>query len=248
MSISASLSKQDRKLGASSSGAARLVIVRSCGHAIPSPGRRAAVGSVGEFADEVRQIFAELGRGYGLDTLAGECSPPSTSTRPTTRSKSRWICPVSTRGGPRRRQGHGGPDCRREGAAPRPWRFELSPRRARLRTIRAGRPAVRPRATRRSAQAVARARASCASACPRSPTPRPADSDRRRNEDPDVRILFIGDIVGRPGRELVRRGLGPLVEHHQHRSRDRQRRECRRRLRHHARDRRPAPRMRASTS
>jgi metallophosphoesterase (TIGR00282 family) len=29
-----------------------------------------------------------------------------------------------------------------------------------------------------------------------------------------MNILFIGDIVGRPGRELVRRGLGPLVEHH----------------------------------
>ena len=29
-----------------------------------------------------------------------------------------------------------------------------------------------------------------------------------------VRILFIGDIVGRPGRELVRRGLGAVVEHH----------------------------------
>ena len=29
-----------------------------------------------------------------------------------------------------------------------------------------------------------------------------------------VRILFIGDIVGRPGRDLVRRGLQPLVEHH----------------------------------
>jgi metallophosphoesterase (TIGR00282 family) len=28
-----------------------------------------------------------------------------------------------------------------------------------------------------------------------------------------VRILFIGDIVGRPGRELVRRGLGAIVEH-----------------------------------
>jgi metallophosphoesterase (TIGR00282 family) len=30
-----------------------------------------------------------------------------------------------------------------------------------------------------------------------------------------IRLLFIGDIVGRPGRELVRRGLGALVEHHQ---------------------------------
>jgi 2',3'-cyclic-nucleotide 2'-phosphodiesterase len=29
-----------------------------------------------------------------------------------------------------------------------------------------------------------------------------------------VRILFIGDIVGRPGRELVRLGLGPLVDRH----------------------------------
>jgi metallophosphoesterase (TIGR00282 family) len=29
-----------------------------------------------------------------------------------------------------------------------------------------------------------------------------------------LRILFIGDIVGRPGRELVRQGLGGLVDHH----------------------------------
>ena len=29
-----------------------------------------------------------------------------------------------------------------------------------------------------------------------------------------VRILFIGDIVGRPGRELVRRGLPALIDHH----------------------------------
>ena len=29
-----------------------------------------------------------------------------------------------------------------------------------------------------------------------------------------MNILFIGDIVGRPGRELVRRGLRPLIEHH----------------------------------
>ncbi len=29
-----------------------------------------------------------------------------------------------------------------------------------------------------------------------------------------MRILFIGDIVGRPGRELVRQGLGALVDHH----------------------------------
>jgi metallophosphoesterase (TIGR00282 family) len=29
-----------------------------------------------------------------------------------------------------------------------------------------------------------------------------------------IRILFIGDIVGRPGRDLVRRGLGALVAEH----------------------------------
>jgi metallophosphoesterase (TIGR00282 family) len=29
-----------------------------------------------------------------------------------------------------------------------------------------------------------------------------------------VRLLFIGDIVGRPGRDLVRQGLASIVEHH----------------------------------
>ncbi len=29
-----------------------------------------------------------------------------------------------------------------------------------------------------------------------------------------MRLLFIGDIVGKPGRDLVRRGLSRLVEHH----------------------------------
>lgn len=30
-----------------------------------------------------------------------------------------------------------------------------------------------------------------------------------------TRLLFIGDIVGKPGRELVRRGLAALIAHHQ---------------------------------
>ena len=30
----------------------------------------------------------------------------------------------------------------------------------------------------------------------------------------EVRILFIGDIVGRPGRDLVKQGLRAIVEHH----------------------------------
>lgn len=29
-----------------------------------------------------------------------------------------------------------------------------------------------------------------------------------------MKLLFIGDVVGRPGRELVRKGLGALVDHH----------------------------------
>ena len=29
-----------------------------------------------------------------------------------------------------------------------------------------------------------------------------------------IRILFIGDIVGRPGRELMRRGLSALIDYH----------------------------------
>jgi 2',3'-cyclic-nucleotide 2'-phosphodiesterase len=29
-----------------------------------------------------------------------------------------------------------------------------------------------------------------------------------------VRILFIGDIFGKPGRDLIRRGVGPLIEHY----------------------------------
>src|SRR5438132_12139527 len=29
-----------------------------------------------------------------------------------------------------------------------------------------------------------------------------------------MKLLFIGDIVGRPGRDLVRHGLSAIVEHH----------------------------------
>ncbi len=30
-----------------------------------------------------------------------------------------------------------------------------------------------------------------------------------------IRLLFIGDIVGRPGRELIRRGLAAIRDYHQ---------------------------------
>src|SRR5262245_62323138 len=31
---------------------------------------------IGEFAEEVRRVFIELGRAFGLESLAGECTPP----------------------------------------------------------------------------------------------------------------------------------------------------------------------------
>ena len=39
-------------------------------HAIAFP------SEIGDFAAEVRQVFLELGRVYGSESLAGECSPP----------------------------------------------------------------------------------------------------------------------------------------------------------------------------
>jgi len=36
----------------------------------------AVPSEVGEFTDEVRKIFRELGRGYAAESLAGECAPP----------------------------------------------------------------------------------------------------------------------------------------------------------------------------
>ena len=39
-------------------------------HAVAFP------SEIGEFAAEVRQVFLELGRTFGSESLAGECSPP----------------------------------------------------------------------------------------------------------------------------------------------------------------------------
>src|SRR5258708_20155477 len=36
----------------------------------------AVPSEIGDFADEIRQIFRELGRGYAAESLAGECAPP----------------------------------------------------------------------------------------------------------------------------------------------------------------------------
>src|ERR1019366_7134391 len=44
--------------------------MRSRIHAVVLP------SELGDFADEVRRVFLELGRAFGSDSLAGECSPP----------------------------------------------------------------------------------------------------------------------------------------------------------------------------
>jgi HSP20 family protein len=44
--------------------------MRSRIHAVALP------SEVGEFAEDVRRVFVELGRAFGLESLAGECSPP----------------------------------------------------------------------------------------------------------------------------------------------------------------------------
>ncbi len=44
--------------------------MRSRVHTIALP------SEIGEFADEVRRLFVELGRAFGDESLAGECSPP----------------------------------------------------------------------------------------------------------------------------------------------------------------------------
>ena len=36
----------------------------------------AVPSEIGDFADEVRRVFLELGRVFGVESLAGECSPP----------------------------------------------------------------------------------------------------------------------------------------------------------------------------
>jgi HSP20 family protein len=44
--------------------------MRSRVHTIALP------SEIGEFADDVRRLFIELGRAFGDESLAGECSPP----------------------------------------------------------------------------------------------------------------------------------------------------------------------------
>src|SRR5262249_59430434 len=48
-------------------------IMASMGHRIHSV---VLPSEIGDFADEVRRVFVELGRVFGAESLAGECAPP----------------------------------------------------------------------------------------------------------------------------------------------------------------------------
>jgi HSP20 family protein len=50
-------------------GYAIMAIVRARIHAVAFP------SEIGDFSDEVRRVFLELGRVFGADSLAGECAP-----------------------------------------------------------------------------------------------------------------------------------------------------------------------------
>ena len=127
-----------------------------CDHqaCVPASTPIAFPSEIGEFADEVRQVFLELGRAFGSESLAGECSPPlDVYETDDTLEIARGPARRRSRRGPRHRQGRQRADRRRESRAPGAPRVELSSRRARLRPLRARRPPRTARATPRSARA-----------------------------------------------------------------------------------------------
>ena len=155
-------------------------------------------------------------------------------------------CRACRRTPSRRLPGRRAADCRRKGATDR------------------AEPASRPFTW--SSASSAALRAASGSTAPSTCSTRRAHRSRRRADDrpaeaariaaaartalpidrrPTARmnILFIGDIVGRPGRDLVRKGLRGARRALRHRSRHRERGELGRRVRHHARHRRHAARM-----
>src|SRR5437763_6938786 len=108
---------------------------------------------------------------------------------------------------------------RRKSATARARRIELSPRRARLRPLRARRPARTCVRHLEGACALQGRRAAdhLSQDC-RSPRPHHSHRHGQRAflaDRPFMRLLFIGDIVGKPGRDLLRQGLPGLVECHQ---------------------------------
>ena len=106
---------------------------------------------------------------------------------------------------------------------------QLSSARAWIRPLRARRaPERRIRDRTGASQALERRVDDHSSQARRSSRPGADDSDSGRHAATGMNILFIGDIVGRPGRELIRKGLRGAHRSSRRRFHDRQRRERRR--------------------
>ena len=176
---------------------------------------------VGDFADEVRRVFLELGRAFGAESLRRANARPPLDVYETDDAVEIAVDLPGV-----------------DAAAVRVVvkgdsvliAGEKAPRGARAAT-RAFISSSAASAASRASSALARAVRRGDARAPRSPTASSASSlpkiaDRRGRAIRDrpiahgehrsaiqpscydvVRILFIGDIVGRPGRELVRRGL-----------------------------------------
>src|SRR5262245_37253573 len=121
-----------------------------------------------------------------------------------------------SRGSAHRYQRCCGADCRGEAATARSKRLELSPGRARVWPVRPS-PSSDGLRRRRSCagDAVERRAQTDATQDRESARPRDSGDDLVRAAGHLMRLLFIGDIVGRPGRELVRHGLSAIVDEHQ---------------------------------
>ena len=170
-------------------------------------------------SSEVRELNDEVAASSRTSTARGPprtrrtatARPPSTSSRPTTRSRSSSTCPACRR--------IASASCSRTACScswarsPRPYTadrgdgtfhlvergFGRFARAVRLDGAFDGGAHARGPRRRRAARHRPEDRG----------TARPGDPRRRHHL---MNILFIGDIFGRPGRDLVRRGLRPLVD------------------------------------
>ena len=225
-------------------------------HARPDPRGRLCRSEVGEFRRGSAPDLPGAGpSGRARDSLAGECSPAidvfetdeameivASTCRASIRSAVRIL-------DQRRR----GADRWREAAAPRSKASRASTSSSAASGASRAPCASHAAVRRRPAHAPRSSDGELRISLPKIPDRRgrpievPIQASGRVRRVPAVgpamRILFIGDIVGRPGRELVQRGLRALVELSRDRPRHRQRRERGGRLRHHARDRRRAARL-----
>ena len=69
MAISLLICQLPAEAGKPDAGCAMIRPMRSRIHAVAIP------SEIGDFTDEVRRVFLELGRAFGAESLAGECAP-----------------------------------------------------------------------------------------------------------------------------------------------------------------------------